>query len=98
ADNVGITAFDVRPSMEPGGDDEAYLEAANFGPAQQVRVTIVRGTATLLQRQTVRLPVNGAPELRARLDVRDASRNALAADDDAVAWIRRAAPLAVAVV
>ena len=106
ADNAGITAFDVRPSLEPGVDDEAYLEVANFGPAQQVRVTIARGTATLLDRradmgagetlrQIVRLPLNGAPELRARIE---AGRNALAADDEAVAWIRRAAPLSVAVV
>jgi len=83
ADNVGITAFDVRPALEPGGDDEAYLEAANFGPAQQVRVTIRRGTSTILDRQAdmsagetlrqiVRLPVNGAPELHARANHRPA--------------------------
>jgi len=106
ADNAGITAFDVRPSLEPGSDDEAYLEAANFGAAQQVHVTIVRGTATILDRRVemgagetlrhiVRLPSAGAPELRARIE---AGRNALAADDDAVAWIRRAAPLSVVVV
>jgi hypothetical protein len=106
ADNAGITAFDVRPSLEPDGDDQAYLEAANFGAPQQVRVTIVRGNATLLDRrvemgagetlrQVVRLPAGGAPDLRARIE---AGRNALAADDEAVAWIRRAAPLSVVVV
>jgi len=106
ADNAGITAFDVRPSLEPGGDDEGYLEVSNFGPAQQVHVTIVRGQAALLDRRTdmgagetlrqvVRLPPGGAPELRARIE---AGRNALAADDEAVAWVRRAAPLSVAVV
>jgi hypothetical protein len=106
ADNAGITAFDVRPALEPGDADTAYLEAANFGPAQQVRITITRGRDPLLDRrvdmaagetlrQIVRLDAAGAPDLRARVD---APRDALAIDNEAVAWIRRAQPLLVAVV
>jgi hypothetical protein len=106
ASNVGITAFDVRPAL--GGPDagEAYFEVANFGPAQQVHVTLLRGTARVMDRrvdmaageilrQVVRLDRGGDPAIRARID---ASANALAIDDEAVGWFERARPLSVTVV
>ena len=44
ADNVGITAFDIRPALGgPSAAGQAYLEIANFGPAQQVHLTLARG-------------------------------------------------------
>lgn len=106
ADNVAITAFDVRPAL--GGPDagSAYLEIANFGPAQQVRLTLARGAVTLLDRrfdmaagealrQVVRLERAGDPSVQARVEARG---NALAIDDEAVAWFGQARPLAVTVV
>jgi hypothetical protein len=106
ADNVGITAFDIRPSLGGPGAGQAYLEVANYGPAQQVHVTLGRGAASLLDRrfdmgagetlrQVVRLERGGDPAVRAHVE---AAQNALAADDDAFAWFDRAKPLAVTVV
>src|SRR3954470_287772 len=40
ADNAGVTAFDVRPPLDGTRDDVAYLEIANFAPAQHVHLTI----------------------------------------------------------
>jgi hypothetical protein len=106
ADNVAITAFDVRPAL--GGPDagSAYLEITNFGPAQQVRLTLGRGAVTLLDRrldmaagealrQVVRLERAGDPSVRARVEARG---NALEIDDEAVAWFEQARPFAVTVV
>jgi hypothetical protein len=106
APNVAITAFDIRPALGGPAAGEAYLEVANFGPAQQVRVTLGRGTTSLLDRrvdmaagetlrQVVRLDRGGDPALRARIDARG---NALAIDDEAVAWFERARPLSITVV
>jgi hypothetical protein len=106
ADNAGITAFDVRPALDGTHEDEAYLEIANFGQAQQVHLAITRGAATVLDRtldlgaaqsvrQIVRLPRGAAADVRARID---ASHDALALDNDAYAWIADARPLNVAVV
>lgn len=106
ADNAGITAFDVRPSLDGTREDVAFLEVANFAPAQQVHLTITRGRAVVLDRrfdigagqslrQIVRLPRGGASDVRARIDV---PRDALALDNEAFAWIADAKPLSVAVV
>jgi Aerotolerance regulator N-terminal len=109
AANVGITAFDIRSSLSGIGGQaagQAYLEVANFGPAQQVHVTLARGTASLLDRrfdmaagetlrQSVPLDRGGEPAIRARVE---APGNALALDDEAFAWFDRARPLAVTVV
>jgi hypothetical protein len=106
ADNVAITAFDIRPSLDGGGAGRAYLEVANFGPAQPVHLTLTRGNASLLDRrfdmasgetlrQVVPLDRAGDPAVRARID---AARNALPIDDEAFAWFDRARPIAVTVV
>jgi hypothetical protein len=106
ADNVAITAFDVRPALGGPAAGNAYLEIANYGPAQQVRLTLGRGPASLLDRrfdmaageilrQVVQLDRGGDPEVRARIDARG---NALAIDDEAVAWFEQARPLSVTVV
>lgn len=106
ADNAGITAFDVRPPLDGTRDDVAYLEIANFAPAQQVHLTITRGAAAILDRrldiganqsvrQIVRLPRGGVSDVRARID---AAHDALALDNEAYAWIADARPLTVAVV
>lgn len=106
ADNVAITAFDVRPALGGPAAGEVYLEIANFGPAQQVHLMLGRGAATLLDRridmaagealrQVVRLERAGDPSVRARIEARG---NALAIDDEAVAWFELARPLTVTVV
>jgi hypothetical protein len=110
AANTGITAFEVRPSLAAGSAGDAYLEIANFAPApQSVRLTIVRGTATIFDnefdvaasealRQVVPIARGGDPMLRARVETRSPALNALAVDDEAVIWVDRAGPLAVTVV
>src|SRR5262249_20260554 len=106
APNAGITAFDVRAPLDAASTDEAYLEVVNFGPAQQVHLTVNRGSTALLDRrvdmgagealhQVVRLPHGGAPDLHARID---ADNDALSSDNDAFGWIQSAKPLTVAVV
>jgi Ca-activated chloride channel homolog len=106
ADNVAITAFDVRPALGGPSAGEAYLEIANFGPAQQVRLTLGRGAASLLDRrfdmaagetlrQVFNLDRGGDTQVRAKIEARG---NALAIDDEAVAWFEQARPLRVTVV
>ena len=104
APNAGITAFDVRRGLDGAGGGDAYLEVVNFGQAQTVRVVVTRGEATLLDRrvdmgageafhQVLRLPLDGASNLRAQID---ASRDALSVDNEAFGWMP--SPLAVALV
>ena len=107
AANVGITALEVRPSLSPVNAGEAYLEIGNFAPsAQKIRVRITRGATEVLDReldaapaellrQVLPIPRGGDPSLTVRID---APQNALAADDQAFAWVARARPLAVTVV
>jgi hypothetical protein len=106
ADNAGITAFDVRPPLDGTSDDEAFLELSNFAPAQPIHVSLTRGTATILDRridmganqtlhQVIKLPRGGAADVHARIE---ASRDALALDDEAFAWMGDARPLSVVVV
>ncbi len=107
APNVGITALEVRPSLTPGHAGDAYLEIGNFAStAQKVRVRINRGSTEVLNReidaapsellrQVLPIPRGGDPSLTVRID---APENALAADDEAFAWVARARPLAVTVV
>jgi hypothetical protein len=112
AANVAITAFDVRSSV--GTDRrgspqiaEAYLEVANFAPSsQQIHIVVSRGNATIgdsradvasgaAYRQVIPLARQGEAALRARIE---APQNALAVDDESVAWIERAQRLSVVVV
>jgi hypothetical protein len=106
AANAGIIAFEVRPPLDGGTAHEAYLEVANFGPPQQVRVTVTRGDSAIFERkidmaagealqQVLRVARDGAPELRARIS---ADNDALGADNEAFGWLQDAKPLTVAVV
>lgn len=107
AANVGITAFDVRPPASPANAADAYLEVVNFAPEpRDVRVTLVRGEATVFDRrlslprgqalkQVLPLGPGGAAALHARVEAPD---DALRIDDEAFAWIAAARPLAVTVV
>ena len=94
AENVAITAFDVRRAAMPAGRHEAYLEIDNYADtAQPVRLLVTRGTDVLADttvemapgeavRQTLILGP-GEARLRARVS---APGNALAIDDEAFAW------------
>ncbi|HYT64963.1 MAG TPA: BatA domain-containing protein [Vicinamibacterales bacterium] len=106
AANAGITAFAVRPGLDGTAAGEAYLEVANFGPSQQVRVTVARGGTAVLERhadlgpgealrEVLSLARGGAQDLRVRID---APHDALAADNEAFGWIQDARALTVAVV
>lgn len=107
AENVAITALDVRPALVAGNSSDAYLEIANFARSSQtVRLTLTRGNTSILDRdlnlgagETLRqvIPLAGGtdPALRAHVD---APRNALRLDDEAFAWIEHARPLSVTIV
>jgi hypothetical protein len=107
AANVAITAFETHGSGDPAVQAEAYLELANYSDAAQpVRLVVTRGTVTVADasidlaageavRQIVPLGLEGDARVRARISARD---NALSVDDEAVAWIANAEPLAVTVV
>jgi hypothetical protein len=107
APNVAITAFGVRPALTPGAPGEAYLEIANFATTpQEVKLVVVRGSTTVqdapvplaageVARTTVPVPAAGDAQLRARVS---APANALAIDDEAVAWVPGADALSVVVV
>ena len=107
APNVAITAFEVHEPGDPEAQAEGYLELANYSPQKQTaKLTITRGTTTVgdvevelapgeAVRQIVPLGLTGDPRVRARVSAPD---NALAVDDEAVAWIARAEELSVTVV
>lgn len=107
AANVGVTAFDVRPSLSSTYAGDAYLEIVNFAPAaQNVHVILTRGEASVLDRrvsigageslrQVLALGRGGDPALHAHVEAAD---NALDVDDDAFAWIAHAKPVSITVV
>lgn len=107
APNVAITAFETHAGGDPQAQAEAYLELANYSTAPQpVRLVVTRGTVSVADtsidlspgeavRQIVPLGRTGDARVRARITAPD---NALAIDDEAVAWIADAEPLAVTVV
>lgn len=107
APNVAITAFEVFEPGDPDAQAEGYLELANYSDAPQTaRLVVTRGTRSVADvqvelsageavRQIVPLGTTGDARVRARVT---APRNALAIDDEAVAWIARAETLAVTVV
>ena len=107
ADNVGITALEVRPSLTPGTAGDAYLEIGNFAAAaQKVRLRVTRGEVGALDRefdmgpsevmrQVIPVPQGGDPALRVHVA---APKNALEADDNAFAWVARSRPVTIAVV
>jgi hypothetical protein len=107
APNVAVTALAVRPAATGRTGGEAYLEIANYAPAsQKVSLTVTRGTAVVFDqpvdmnageaiRQVIPLDASGDARIRARVSAPD---NALAIDDEAVAWLTPAEPLDVVVV
>jgi len=107
APNVAITAFEVYEPGDPEAQAEAYLELANYADQPQTaRLVVTRGTTSVADvrvdlaageavRQMVPVGRTGDPRVRARIS---APNNALAIDDEAVAWIARAEALAVTVV
>jgi len=105
APNVAVTAFSARGATSARGTPQAFLEIANMAPAQRVRLTMTRDAIVVIDRQVemkageiareiVPLQGNGA-RLRVRINAAD---DALAADDEAVAWLSSADPLRVTVV
>jgi hypothetical protein len=107
APNVAITAFDVRPGVTLESAGQAFLEVANYATTpQKVRLSLSRGNASVLDvtvdmaagaavQRIVPLDRGGDARLRARITAKE---NALVVDDDAVAWIADARPIAVTVV
>jgi len=107
APNVAILAFTVRRALAGERRWDAYLEIANFAPVgQTVHVTLERENARLFDqplqvaatgvlRQVVPIAPPGNAVITARIR---AGQNALTLDDEAVAWIGGASPLAVTVV
>lgn len=107
ASNVAITAFEVRRAIADDRAADAYLEIVNYAPsAQQVRLTLARGAAPVLDRklllaagealkQVIPIPRGTDATLRARV-VADA--NALDVDDEAFGWIERTRGLTIALV
>lgn len=107
ADNVAITAFDVRPGLTLDSAGQAFLDVSNYSKtAQNVRITLNRGNASLLdvkvdlapgasEQRVVNLTRGGDSRLRARISAKE---NALVIDDEAVAWIAGAEKLAVTIV
>lgn len=107
APNVGITAFGARPATSSTSTASAYLEFGNYADtAQTVRLTVTRDAAVLIDRrvelqagEVVRESLPLGPEGGARLRAHvTAPRNALAVDDDAVAWLTMADPVSLTVV
>lgn len=106
--NLAITAFDVRPAPSAAAHAAVYLEVANYSDEpRDVRVTVTRGTAVLLDapvrlaageldREVLDLAPSGDARLIAHVTT-DGS-DALPDDDEAVAWIGDAEALDVAVV
>lgn len=107
AENVAITAFDVRPADTLDAGGQAFLSVANYASVpQKVRLSITRGNLSVLdtevdlgageaQQRLVPLDRAGDGRLRARVS---ANANALVVDDEAVAWIPGVEPLRVTVV
>lgn len=106
APNAGITAFSIRPSTSESGQPAAYLEIGNFAGAQTVQLTLSRGKTVVLDRplkigagqvvrQAIPFDAAGDPVFRAHIA---APANAMADDDDAVAWVTEAAPIDVTIV
>jgi hypothetical protein len=107
ADNVAITAFDVRAADTLDSGGQAFLSVANYATVPQtVRIAITRGNASVLdvqvplgagesQQRIVPLDRSGDARLRARVS---AKANALVVDDEAVAWIPGVQPLRLTVV
>jgi hypothetical protein len=107
APNVAIAAFDVQPGARPGAPASLFLAVANHArEPQAVRVAIARGSDVLLSRiidigageihrETLAVAPAGEPRFRAEVG---APMNALAADDEAAAWLWTAAALRVTVV
>ncbi len=95
AENVGITAFEIRSIPSTPLGYEAYIEVQNFGKPAEVRIT-VSGTGGLRINKTIRLGAEGIYKdvfdlsrfagggIRATVQSKD---DALALDDVAFAYL-----------
>ena len=107
AANVAITAFDARAAAAGAKAPEAFVAIANYASeAQPVRLTITRESTVIAERtidlgpgeagyQALPIAAGKGGRLLARVA---APQNALAVDDEAVAWLPGGEPLAVTVV
>lgn len=107
ADNAAITAFDIRRDFRNAGRYEAYVEIANYAEAPRAVTLIVdvgsrriyeqqvQLAADEIVRQSLPFEAGDGGVVRARLDGAD---DALAADDEAFAWVASARPDAVTLV
>lgn len=107
ASNAAIVAFGARPPVAAGGAAEAYLQLANYGDKpRNVRVIVSRGTAVLSDQrvdltageavsQVLPLAGTGSARLLARIESDD---DALAEDNEAVAWLDGTEPVEVLLV
>ncbi|HEX5069571.1 MAG TPA: VWA domain-containing protein [Vicinamibacterales bacterium] len=107
AGNAAIVAFGARPSLGGGGTGEAYVQVANYAPVgRAVRLIVSRGQAVLSDQRAdmaageavsavVPLAATGSARLVARIETED---DALAEDNEAVAWIEGVDAVNVSVV
>jgi hypothetical protein len=107
APNVAVTAFEARAAISASTPAVAYLEVANFSTTpQEVRLTLTRDATLIVDRrlpmgageilrEALPLAPSGGPRLRAHVS---APGNALAIDDEGVAWITPADPVDVLLV
>jgi hypothetical protein len=96
ASNAAIVAFGARPSLGGGASGEAYVQVANYAAASRaVRLVVSRGQTVLSDQRAdmaageavsavVPLAATGSARLVARIETAD---DALAEDNEAVAWI-----------
>ncbi len=106
APNVAITAFDARPATA-GAAAEAFVAVANYAAApQRLHLTVTRDSTVVAERsielgageagyQALPIDAGRGGRILARVA---APANALAADDEAVAWLPRGEPVTVTVV
>ena len=107
APNVAILAFGARPAAAGADAGEAYVQIANYAPAPQaVTLSVTRGAAVVSSQKIdmaageavstiVPLPPRGGARLLARVE---AATDALAEDNEAVAWVHGAETVPVAIV
>jgi len=107
AGNAAIVAFGARPSLGGSGTGEVYVQVANYAATSRaVRLLVSRGQTVLSDQRAdmaageavsaiVPLSATGSARLVARIETTD---DALAEDNEAVAWIDGADAVNVSVV
>lgn len=107
ASNAAIISFGARPAVSADGGAEAFLQLANYGDAaRNVRVIVSRGTAVVSDQRvdlaagesvSQVLPLRGGGSARLLAHI-ESDHDALAEDNDAVAWIDGTEPVDVLLV